>query len=84
MAKKATYGSVKRYGSRYGKRVRDRYGKIEQEQRKSHKCPYCNYEKVKREAVGIWKCQKCDAKFTSKAYTVEKAPAIRIEEVEEE
>ncbi|MBC8495399.1 50S ribosomal protein L37ae [archaeon] len=83
MAKKATYGSVKRFGSRYGKRLRDRYGAIEAEQRKKHKCPYCHYENVKREAVGIWKCEKCNSKFTSKAYTVTKPPVIKVE-VEEE
>jgi len=80
MAKKATYGSVKRFGSRYGKRLRDRYGAIETEQRKSHKCPYCNYEKVERQAVGIWKCDKCGSKFASKAYTVAKPVTIKQEE----
>lgn len=79
MAKKATYGSVKRFGSRYGKRLRDRYGAIEKEQRKSHKCPYCHYEKVKRQAIGIWQCSKCDSKFTSKAYTVAKTASIKAE-----
>jgi len=83
MAKKATYGSVKRFGSRYGKRLRDRYGAIEAEQRKKHKCPYCNYVKVKRVAIGIWSCNKCGAKFTSKAYTVAKSPTIKAEVKEE-
>jgi len=83
MAKKATYGSTKRFGARYGKRLKERFGKIEEEQRKKHKCPYCNYEKVKREAVGIWLCEKCGAKFTSKAYTVAKPTSIK-KEVEEE
>lgn len=83
MAKKAVYGSVKRFGSRYGKRLRDRFGAIEAKQRMKHKCPYCNYDQVRREAVGIWKCGKCNAKFTSKAYTVARPPAVRLE-VEEE
>ena len=79
MAKKATYGSVKRFGSRYGKRLRDRYGAIENEQRKKHKCPYCHYQQVRRVALGIWECNKCESKFTSKAYTVAKPPQIKIE-----
>ncbi|MBU0472473.1 MAG: 50S ribosomal protein L37ae [Nanoarchaeota archaeon] len=83
MAKKATYGSVKRFGSRYGKKTRDRFGAIEVEQRKKHKCPYCNYERVRREAIGIWKCEKCETKFTSKAYTVAKPTAIKLEVNEE-
>ena len=83
MAQKANFGSTKRFGSRYGKRLRDRYGTAEAEQRKTHKCPYCHYEKVNRLSKGIWSCDKCGVKFTSKAYTVTKAPQIKTE-VEEQ
>ncbi len=79
MARKGT-GSAKRYGSRYGRRLRERVQKVEQEQRKLHVCPYCKYEKVKRLAIGIWQCKNCSIKFTSKAYTVAKAPVIKIQE----
>ncbi|MBU1201321.1 MAG: 50S ribosomal protein L37ae [Nanoarchaeota archaeon] len=79
MAKKASYPSTKRFGSKYGKRLRDKYGSIESEQRKKHICPYCHYEQVKRLAIGIWNCKKCGAKFTSKAYTVSKISPIKIE-----
>ncbi|MBR9699476.1 50S ribosomal protein L37ae [Candidatus Woesearchaeota archaeon] len=67
-------GSMKRFGSRYGRTARHNFAKIEKEQRKLHKCPYCNKEAVKRIAVGIWKCRKCDVKFTGKAYT----PGVKI------
>jgi len=62
--------SVRRFGSRYGRRVRLRYGNIERQQKASHKCPYCSYKQAKQQSVGIWKCEKCDAKFTGKAYTI--------------
>ena len=65
-------GSVKRFGARYGRKLKVRFSKIETEQRKLHKCPYCNKIAVKRIAVGIWFCRKCKAKFTGKAYSVEK------------
>ena len=68
MAKK-TLGSAKRFGARYGKTVKSKVAKIEAEQRKLHKCPYCTYEKVKRQATGIWECRKCGAKFTGRAYS---------------
>ena len=86
-------GSVKRFGARYGRKPKLRFSKIETEQRKLHKCPYCNKIAVKRIAVGIWNCRKCNAKFTGKAYSitkkiitkegqiVEEEPAIK-EEVE--
>ena len=89
-------GSVKRFGARYGRKPKIRFSKIETEQRKLHKCPYCSKIAVKRVAVGIWKCKKCDAKFTGKAYSVlkkiitkegkiaEEEPTIIKEEIEAE
>ena len=65
-------GSVKRFGARYGRKPKIKFSKIETEQRKLHKCPYCSKIAVKRIAVGIWNCRKCKAKFTGKAYSVSK------------
>ena len=62
--------SIKRFGARYGRRVRLRFGFLEREQRKLHKCPYCKAVKAKRLSVGIWECKKCKSKFTGKAYRV--------------
>ncbi|MFH1212142.1 MAG: 50S ribosomal protein L37ae [Candidatus Woesearchaeota archaeon] len=77
-AKKGSIGgSTKRFGVRYGRRTRARLLKIEKDQKKTHKCPFCNYVKVKRMSVGIWHCKKCDAKFTSKAYRVDKFPIVK-------
>ncbi len=75
-------GSAKRFGSRYGAKPKHKFAKIEKEQRKKHRCPYCSQLKVKRVAVGIWHCRKCDSKFTGKAYTI--AKAISFEEAPEE
>ncbi|MBN2422645.1 50S ribosomal protein L37ae [Candidatus Woesearchaeota archaeon] len=67
---KSILGTAKRFGPRYGRTTKLRFAEIEQEQRKLHKCPYCHNMKVKRISVGIWKCKKCNAKFTGKAYTI--------------
>ncbi|MBW2989164.1 50S ribosomal protein L37ae [Candidatus Woesearchaeota archaeon] len=72
MAKTERYGSVKRFGARYGRKLKEKFGKIEAEQRKKHKCPYCSAPKVKRIAAGIWGCRKCGVKFTGKAYSIAK------------
>ena len=69
MAEKQKIGSAKRFGPRYGRKLRLKVGAIEKEQRRLHKCPYCNYVKVKRVAVGIWGCGKCGSKFAGKAYS---------------
>lgn len=82
MAEIEKYGSVKRFGSRYGRKLKERFGKIEAEQRKKQKCPYCSALKVKRLAVGIWECRKCKAKFTGKAYSVSKKIIAKEEPVE--
>lgn len=74
-------GSVKRFGARYGRKLKLKFSTIEAEQRKLHKCPYCSKIAVKRVAVGIWKCRKCNVKFTGRAYSVSKK--IISKEVEE-
>ncbi|MBS3155011.1 50S ribosomal protein L37ae [Candidatus Woesearchaeota archaeon] len=64
--------SAGRYGTRYGKRIRQLVIDIEQKQKKKQKCPYCKkIGKVKRIASGIWHCRKCNKKFTNKAYYLE-------------
>ena len=63
-------GSVKRFGARYGRKTKVKFSKVETEQRKLHKCPYCSKVAVKRVALGIWQCRKCGVKFTGKAYSV--------------
>jgi len=72
MAKLIGAGSTKRFGTRYGRTLKQKFGEIEAESRKRHKCPYCHKTKVKRIATGIWQCRKCDTKFTGKAYTISK------------
>lgn len=82
MAKILKLGSTKRFGARYGRSVKEKLAEIEKEQRKKHKCPYCNQFKVKRVAVGIWYCRKCKTKFAGKAYSLKEK--IFDEEVSEE
>ncbi len=61
--------TTKRFGARYGRKPRAKFAAIEKIQRSKHKCPYCNNSNVKRVALGIWQCSKCQTKFTGKAYT---------------
>lgn len=78
MAKKKTQSkSTKRFGPRYGRTVKAKVAKIETMQKKSYKCPTCNYEKVQRVSSGIWNCSKCNAKFTSKAFSVTKQVTLK-------
>ncbi len=63
-------GSTGRFGARYGRKIRTKVLMIEKGQKKKQKCPYCSEERAKRMAVGIFKCRKCDSKFTGNAYVV--------------
>ena len=74
--------STKRFGSRYGKTTKDKFGAIEKLQRTKYNCPSCSRDQVKRMSVGIWQCQKCGSKFTSKAYTVAKTTKIQTKVLE--
>ena len=60
--------SAGRFGSRYGKKVRDKLVKTEVKQRVKQSCPFCSKEGVKRLSKGIWECSKCDKKFASNTY----------------
>jgi len=72
MATEAHLGLVKRYGARYGRKLREKAAEIDHESRRKHTCPYCSRPAVKREAAGIWECRKCNKRFTGKAYTISK------------
>ena len=83
MVLEKTVASGKRFGARYGRRIRHKFSKIEAEQRKGHKCPYCHEPRVKRIASGIWNCTKCNTKFTGRAYTIPKKVIIKEEAAKE-
>ena len=83
MAKKKGFGSIKRFGARYGRSLKHKLAAIEQVLKKKQLCPYCRNNSVKRLAVGIWHCTKCKSKFTGKAYSVEKKIVFEVEPTEE-
>jgi len=82
MAEIQKLGSAKRFGSRYGRSLKQKLAKIETIQRGKHQCPYCRSFKAKRLSAGIWNCRKCGSKFTGKAYSIKKT--IVEEETKEE
>ncbi len=72
MATLTKYPSVKRFGVRYGRRVKETFGKIEKAGRETSLCPLCRRMRVKRLAAGIWSCKKCNVKMAGGAYSVSK------------
>lgn len=63
-------GSTKRFGARYGRRVKKRFEQVEAARREKQQCIFCHKSGVKRIAAGIWFCPKCNSKFAGAAYTV--------------
>jgi len=72
MAKKKIFGAAKRFGARYGRKLKLKFVSIEAEKNKKHTCPSCAKDRVKRLAAGIWTCTKCACTFAGRAYTVRK------------
>ncbi len=68
MASKEKKGSVKRFGARYGRKIRHKIAKIENLTQAKYNCPHCGQKAVKRVSAGIWQCKKCEVKFAGKAY----------------
>jgi large subunit ribosomal protein L37Ae len=62
-------GSAGRFGSKYGKKIRDNVKKIELRSKTKHKCPQCEKLSLKRKASGIWECSKCGAKMAGGAWS---------------
>jgi large subunit ribosomal protein L37Ae len=62
-------GPTRGLGTRYGATVRKRFIKVVTEAKRTHKCPQCGAEAVKRESVGVWNCRKCGVTFAGGAYT---------------
>jgi ribosomal protein eL43 len=80
----ATKKTITRFGTRYGRTIRERLAAIESGYRGRHKCPYCSYTNVTREAAGIWSCAKCSTKFTSRAYQLSKPTPVKGIQAQEE
>ena len=66
---KATAGSTKRFGVRYGRTSKQKLDKVESSAKAKYACPYCKAKKVKKKQAGIWECSNCNKTFTGKAYS---------------
>jgi|APSaa5957512576_1039674.scaffolds.fasta_scaffold168543_1 large subunit ribosomal protein L37Ae len=62
--------STKRFGPRYGRKLKEKLADAEAGHRGRHKCPYCGKNNARRLSAGIWTCKSCNVKFTGKAYSI--------------
>ncbi len=68
MARTKKVGSTGRFGARYGAKLRRRVLEIENKRKEPTRCPACATRALKRKAVGLWICKKCDLLFAGGAY----------------
>ncbi|MBG17357.1 MAG: 50S ribosomal protein L37ae [Euryarchaeota archaeon] len=61
-------GNAGKWGSRYGVSNRRAAGAIERRAKATYVCPSCFYQRVRRQAVGIWQCRKCGHRFAGGAW----------------
>ena len=50
-------GTSGRYGVRYGTKTKKAVAEIESRIKKENVCPYCEKQKLKKIAAGIWYCK---------------------------
>jgi large subunit ribosomal protein L37Ae len=62
--------STKRFGPRYGRKLKEKLADAEAGHRGRHKCPYCGKNNARRIVAGIWTCKSCNIKFTGRAYSI--------------
>lgn len=80
-------GSSKRFGPRYGSKIRKN---VDEAESGTGVCPECESE-LEREAAGIWTCKECGKKLAGGAYeqdtgaeeTLKRALQVETEELEE-
>lgn len=60
--------SSKRFGSRYGSRIRKN---VDEAEDRDFECPECGSDSIERNAAGVWECQKCHNKFAGGAYKMD-------------
>ncbi|MEI7961511.1 MAG: 50S ribosomal protein L37Ae [archaeon] len=61
-------GSTGRFKGRYGVGVKKRVLEVENRMKAKVPCPFCGFERIKREAAGLFACTKCGNRFTGGAY----------------
>ena len=72
----AKVGLTGKYGTRYGAKLRKQVKGIEILQRTKYVCPFCGKTKVKRSAVGIWKCKSCRRSMAGGAWEFNTTAAV--------
>lgn len=68
MPKKSSSDSTKRFGARYGRKIRKKVSEIEKKQKSTYECPNCKQKSLERKGTGIWECKKCGNKIAGGAY----------------
>ena len=79
MSKRTTkVGVTGKYGTRYGSSIRKQIKKIEIMQHKKYNCNFCGKDSIKRIAIGIWECNKCNKSIAGGAWSLHTQAALTV------
>ncbi|HKW04850.1 MAG TPA: transposase [Nitrososphaerales archaeon] len=67
---RASRGSLKGLGAKYGSTVRKRYSRVMRTLKKTRRCPSCGSTRFRRQSAGIWQCRTCRYTVAGEAYNV--------------
>ncbi|MEM0475402.1 MAG: hypothetical protein QW343_01270 [Candidatus Norongarragalinales archaeon] len=62
---------MRKMGSRYGKKIRERARAVAAAKCGKHACPKCGKPKLKREGYAKWCCRSCGSVFAGGAFEPE-------------
>ena len=71
-------GLTGKYGSRYGSSIRKQIKKIEILQHAKYSCNFCGKDSIKRKAIGIWECKKCNKTIAGGAWSLHTQAALTV------
>merc|ERR1712176_1464546 len=71
-------GITGKYGTRYGASLRKTVKKMEVSQHAKYTCGFCGKESMKRIAVGIWGCTKCNKTVAGGAWVYSTTAAAQV------
>lgn len=65
-------------GTRYGATLRKVIKRMEVTQHAKYNCSFCGKNSVKRQAVGIWTCGRCNKTMAGGAYVLSTSAAVTV------
>ena len=71
-------GIAGKYGTRYGSTIRKQIKEVEISQHQKYNCIFCGKNSVKRNSIGLWKCNFCRRSIAGGAWSLHTQAAVTV------